>query len=377
MLSLSLTAALKERASELGFGPAGVCPAVTPAGLHRFHDWLAAGYAGEMTYLADRADAYAHPEHVLEGVRSVLMLAMPYRTVEPPAGVPPGWGRISRYAWGTDYHDLIRERLGLLATFLRELEPAASVRGVVDTAPLLEREFAELAGVGWIGKNTLLLNKHFGSWFFLAALLTDIELEYDAAHEAHHCGTCRACLDVCPTGALVDAYVLDARKCISYLTIELRSSVPDDLRTGVGDWLFGCDLCQEVCPWNHRAPHVDEPGLMPTAEGGFVELAELFTLTDDEFRRRFRHTPLWRPKRRGILRNAAIVLGNQAGRLEGSERERAMSALERAAADCELLVRGAAVWALGQFNDLQAADVSSPRSTTIAKNSAKLEETAC
>ena len=214
---------------------AGVCPAAAPAGIDRFQEWLAAGYAGQMHYLPDRAAAYEHPRHVLEGARSIVMLAMVYRTAEP-SEPPPGSGRISRYAWGSDYHDLIRGRLNELADFLQRESPAAKARGVVDTAPLFEREFAELSGLGWVGKNTLLLNRQLGSWFFLAALLTDLELEYDAPQATDHCGTCRACLDACPTGAFVAPYLLDARRCISYLTIELREC--DSGRTSRG-WETG------------------------------------------------------------------------------------------------------------------------------------------
>ena len=217
------------------------------------------------------------------------------------------------------------------------------MRGVVDTAPLLEREFAQLAGLGWIGKNTLLLNQRVGSWFFLAALLSDLELEYDDAHTADHCGTCRACLDACPTDAFEDAYVLDPRKCISYLTIESRQPIPRELRAPLGDWLFGCDVCQEVCPWNHRAPVTGESSFHPLHGMTAVDLVELFELDDAQFRARFRHTPLWRPKRRGLLRNAAIVLGNQ--RAPG-----ALGALVRGLNDCEALVRGAAAWALGRYH---------------------------
>jgi epoxyqueuosine reductase len=184
----TLTSALKSEAARLGFALAGACPAVTPTGIHRFHEWLAAGYAGEMEYLPRRKAAYEHPRHVLEGARSLLLLAMNYRTAEP-APIAPGQGRVSRYAWGEDYHDLIHERLKRLAEFLRSQSPGAAVRGVVDTAPLLEREFAQLAGLGWIGKNTLLLNKRLGSWFFLAALATDAILEYDDPHAVDHCGT--------------------------------------------------------------------------------------------------------------------------------------------------------------------------------------------
>jgi epoxyqueuosine reductase len=338
--SAAITAILKHKARALGFDLCGVCPAVEPPGIDRHNQWLSAGYAGQMHYLPDRAEAAGHPHHVLDGARSIVMLAINYRTEEPEQ-TEPGCGKVSRYAWGHDYHDLIRARLNSLANGLRELLPFANVRGVVDTAPLMEREFAQLAGLGWIGKNTLLLNKQLGSWFFLAALLTDIELEYDAPHETDHCGTCRACLDACPTQAFVDAYVLDARKCISYLTIELRDSIPHELRTGMGDWLFGCDVCQDVCPWNHKAPRTDEPTFRPLEGMNSVELAELFQLNDATFRSRFRHTPLWRAKRRGLLRNAAIVLGNQPSPL-------ALPALIRGLSDDEPLVRGACAWAIGK-----------------------------
>lgn len=341
-----LTAQLKSYARGLGFDLAGVCPAVRPSGIDRFGQWLAAGYAGDMAYLSSRGGAYEHPRHVLDGARSLMVLAMNYRTSEP-AAAQPGQGRLSRYAWGADYHDLIRGRLNQLAGWLRCQLPQARVRGVVDTAPLLERELAQLAGLGWIGKNTLVLQRELGSWFFLAALLTDVELEYDQPHELDHCGTCRACIDACPTGAFVEPYVLDARRCISYLTIESRGAMPRELRPGVGDWLFGCDVCQEVCPWNHRAPATDEPDLAPGWGATALELAELFEMDDEQFRARFRHTPLWRPKRRGLLRNAAIVLGNQ-------RRGESIGALARGLHDTEPLVRGAVAWALGQIGSDRA-----------------------
>ena len=349
----SLTAAIKLRAHELGFELAGTCPAVTPQGIHHFHQWLEAGYAGEMHYLARRRDAYEHPRHVLDGARSLLMLAMPYRTAEPRQP-EPGEGRVARYAWGSDYHDLIHDRLRELAEFVADLSPGAGVRGVVDTAPLLEREFAQLAGLGWIGKNTLLLNKRLGSWFFLAALLTDLELEYDSPHEADHCGTCRACLDACPTQAFVAPYVLDSRRCISYLTIELRGSVAVELRSEMDDWVFGCDVCQEVCPWNNHAPLSDEPAFQPAADANPLSLLRLFELDDDGFRRRFRQTPLWRSKRRGLLRNTALVLGNQ--RLP-----EAVSALIGGLNDVEPLVRVACSWALARFDTAEARQAIADR----------------
>lgn len=338
----TLTESIKAAAHALGFPLVGVTPAITPGGIDRFREWLAAGYAGEMKFLADRADAYAHPQSVMAGVRSLVLLALPYRNVAPQP-IDAGQGRVSRYAWGTsDYHDLIHDRLKQLAAQVQALSPGAAVRGVVDTAPLLEREFAQLAGLGWIGKNTLLLNKEWGSWFFLAALLTDAELDYDAPFTADHCGTCRACLDACPTDAFVAPQVLNASRCISYLTIELRGPVPRELRAGIGDWLFGCDVCQDVCPWNHKAPVTSEPALQPREDANPVDLLELFALDDDAFRTRFRKTPLWRSKRRGLLRNAAIVLGNQRD-------ERSLPALVRGLSDVEPLIRGACAWALGQL----------------------------
>lgn len=343
---MSLTEPLKAEARRLGFALAGATSAVPPPGDARLDDWLAAGFAGEMHYLSERREAYRHPRAVLDGARSLLLLALPYRTAEP-AELEPSQGRVSRYAWGADYHDTIHSRLHALADWLRAQVPDALVRGVVDTAPLLEREFAQLAGLGWIGKNTLLLNRTWGSWFFLAALITDQVLEYDAPFAVDHCGTCRACLDACPTNAFVAPYVLDARRCISYLTIELRDAIPEPLRDGVGDWLFGCDVCQDVCPWNHRVEPNDLLEFQPRAGMNPVELPALFALDEAAFRRRFKDSPLWRARRRGILRNAAIVLGNQRAR-------GALDALRRGAADADELVRDACRWAIKQIEDNSA-----------------------
>jgi len=335
-----LTARLFDKARALGFELVGCCAAVKPPRLDHFHRWLQSGNDGQMRYLRDRRDAYQHPKYILDGVRSVVMLGTSYRTTprEPPRA---GQGQVSRYAWGSDYHDVIRSRLHDLSDELREVRPEAKVRGIVDTAPLLEREFAEIAGLGWVGKDTLLLNRRLGSWFFLAALLTDIELQYNVEPASDHCGTCRACIDACPTDAFVEPYVLDSRRCVSYLTIELRDAVPDRLRRGVGSWLLGCDICQDVCPWNRRAVESSEPAFLPSQGMNTVELRELFGLNEDGFRDRFRQTSLWRPRRRGVLRNAAIVLGNQRD-------ESAVPALIQGLADTEVIVRGASAWALGQ-----------------------------
>jgi epoxyqueuosine reductase len=341
MCATSLTDALKQEAYRLGFDLAGACPATTPPHIEHFRQWLAEGRAGKMGYLPERAEAYEHPRHVLDGVQSLLVLATNYRTVEP-APAREGQGRISRYAWGKDYHDLIRARLRRLAEFHRRLTPEANVRGVVDTAPLLERDFAQLAGLGWIGKNTLLVTERFGSWLFLAALLTSERLEYDEPVENDRCGSCRSCLDACPTGALIEPYRVDARRCISYLTVELREPVPRELRERHGDRLFGCDVCQEACPWNRPGPASAEAAFQPRPATNPAELAGLFELDEAAFRRRFGHTPLWRSRKRGLLRNAAIVLGNR-------PHEAAIPALVKGLNDIEPLVRAASAWALGRY----------------------------
>ena len=344
-----LTTELKQEAGRLDFALVGVCPAVSAPGYDRFQQWLTSGYAGQMDYLANRQAAYEHPRHVLDGVRSIVMLGLPYHTAAP---VHPalGQGRIASYAWGEhDYHDVVHHRLKQLARWLQQRCPDAQARGVVDTAPLLEREFAQLAGLGWIGKNTLLLNREQGSYFFLAALLTDVELAPDEPFAADHCGVCTACLDACPTDAFPQAYLLDATKCVSYLTIELRAAVPMALREGVGDWLFGCDICQQVCPWNHHARAAGRDEFQPLPERNPIDLIPLFDLDDEAFRALFRRTPLWRSKRRGILRNAAIVLGNH-------PTERAIAALVRGLNDAEPLVRGACAWALGRYDHEQAGE---------------------
>lgn len=339
----NLTTLIREQAVAVGFSAVGICPAVSPSGITRLHDWLDAGYAGEMQYLADRRDAYSHPQYVLEGVQSIVMLALNYKS-QPIPKLQTGQGKVSRYAFGElDYHDWIHARLKQLKRAIEGFAPDAKVRGVVDTAPLLEREFAQQAGLGWFGKNTMLLNKQLGSLFFLSAILIDQPLDYDQPHSASHCGTCTACLDACPTDAFVQPHVLDATRCISYLTIELRDEIPRELRSGMEDWVFGCDVCQDVCPWNNKAPLTQHEAFFPNADRAPLELRSLFTMDDDDFRARFRKTPLWRTRRRGILRNAAIVLGNR-------PHADNVAALLRGLNDDEWLVRGAAAWALGRHD---------------------------
>ncbi|TWU25024.1 Epoxyqueuosine reductase [Novipirellula galeiformis] len=337
-----LLATFRRQASELGFIAVGVAPAIESSGFSDLTRWIEAGYAGEMSYLADRLEAYRHPAGVLEGCRSVIALAYPY-DVGPRTAVPPGTGRVARYAWqGDDYHDIIHPKLKRLVKLIRQFDPTAMARGVIDTAPIMEREIAQLAGLGWQGKNTLLINKHLGSYFFLACVLTDLELPTDTPHESSHCGTCTACLDACPTAAFPQPGVLDATRCISYLTIENRDAIADDLRDSVGDWAFGCDVCQEVCPWNRKAMRRDDAEQPEDTPLQTLELRALFSLDDAEFRLRFRKTPLWRTRRRGVLRNAALVLGNQLD-------PNSLSALRHGLADEDALVREASRWAIDKI----------------------------
>jgi epoxyqueuosine reductase len=367
----SLETRIKDHARQLGFDLAGIARATAADGFERFRAWLDCGLAGEMTYLHRHAEARRHPAGVMPEVRSVVMLAMNYNPgpLTPPTPSPtkgrggarpsfsplsPPWergaggvrGRIARYALGLDYHEVLWRRLEQLLTRVQAEAPGCTGRGVVDTAPLLERDFARRAGLGWFGKNTMLLNKRLGSYFFLAALLLDLELRPDPVHETSHCGTCTACLDACPTEAFPEPGVLDARRCISYLTIELKGPVPAELRSGLDDWVFGCDVCQEVCPWNRKAPTATEPAFQPAADLVAVDLVELLTLSEAEFRHRFRNTPLMRAKRRGLLRNAALVLGNRGD-------PAALPALYRALQDAEPLVRDAARWAIDRIETLR------------------------
>jgi epoxyqueuosine reductase len=339
---------LKQQARLLGFELVGIAPATEADGFDHLREWLDRGFAGTMEYMHRHGDSRRHPSSILPEVRSVIMVGMNYRPGEP-AGLSCGdkvdgslRGRISCYAHGSDYHEVLRDRLRRLLDWLRLERPDCLGRGVVDTAPLLERDFARRAGLGWFGKNTMLLNKRLGSYFFIGALLTNLELACDAPHTISHCGTCTACLDACPTHAFVAPGVLDARRCISYLTIEHRGDVPEELRRGLGNWLFGCDVCQEVCPWNRKAPPGAEPALQERPELVELDLIEILGLSEEEFRRRFRGTALLRTKRSGLLRNAALLLGN-------SGDATALPALRRALDDSERVVREAARWAIDQI----------------------------
>lgn len=338
----STSARLKSAGQELGFHAVRIAPAVSPPGFHPLLEWLASGYHADMEWISRRRDAYRHPEGVLPGTRSVVMVAMNYHNQSPV----PGAARIARYAWGSeDYHSVLRRQLRQLATILHTADPEQKTRVVIDTAPLLERDFARLAGIGWIGRNTMLISREIGSWFFLGAILTTATLAYDPAFEGDYCGTCTRCLDACPTNAFPEPYVLDSAKCISYLTIERRDKpVPDSLRSGMGDWVFGCDICQEVCPWNRFAPHESVPEFQPVAELRELNLADLLRLDEDQFLLRFQNTPLERTGRDAMVRNAAIAAGNR-------RQTDTFELLQSLRADRSELVREAADWAIRQFAD--------------------------
>jgi epoxyqueuosine reductase len=357
---VSLETRLKHRARALGFDLVGIAPAMPADSFERLRSWLARGFAGEMTYLHRHAEARRHPASILVDVRSVVMVGLNYfdgdACAEPPApATAQARTRVARYARGPDYHDVLRERLRRLLGWLEEEVPSCHGRAVIDTAPLLERDFARRAGLGWFGKNTMLLNQRLGSFFFLGALLVDVELACDAPHESTHCGTCTACLEACPTQALVAPGELDARRCISYLTIELRGSVPEELRAPMGDWLFGCDVCQDVCPWNHHAPASAESTWSAHTEWQDLDPTQLLSLSEEAFRQRFRGTAFTRARRRGLLRNAAVVLGNRGDPV-------ALPALQQAVSDSDPLVREAAAWAIAQIEGQTMPPIGSQES---------------
>jgi len=334
----NLSSLLKAEARRVGFALAGVCRAEPPATWEYLRQWLDEGCAAEMHYLRDRRDALAHPRSVLPGVRSLVMVGLNYTSAEPnPAR--PGQGRVARYAWGTDYHTLVRRRLRRLEEVLLRERPAAAVRGVVDTAPLLERDFAHAAGLGWFGKNTMLINETLGSRFFIGAILTDVELEPDPPAADSRCGNCTACLEACPTGALSAPFRLDARKCLNYWTIEAKGPLPSEIRARLGDRLFGCDVCGDVCPFNRNVRGSDDPGVQPREGLNPVDVIELFSLDEPTFRTRFRETPLWRAKRAGLLRNAAAVLANR-------PTPEGLAALRRGLNDADPEVRAACATAI-------------------------------
>ena len=338
---MSVSEWIKAYARALGFDLVGIAPAQSPPHAESFLHWLAQGYAGAMEYLQRTANLRVNPAELLPDARSAVVVGLNYA----PAELPDTDYRIARYALGDDYHQVIRAKLETLLSAIRAVAPETQGRACVDSAPVLERDLAWLAGLGWYGKNTCLINTHRGSYFFLGVLLLTLELEYDAPAEGG-CGTCRLCLDACPTGALTEPYTLDARKCISYLTIELRDSIPESYRAPMGEWLFGCDICQEVCPFNRprahqplRAQPTQEPRLKPRP---LPRLHDILTMDESQFADRFRSSAIKRAKWRGLIRNALIVAGNK-----GDPTLRPL--IERYCQHHDPVLRETAQWALARL----------------------------
>ncbi len=344
----ALSFRIKSEAQSLGFALAGISPVTVAPREDSFAAWLRRGLGGEMGYLQRTEALRRDPRKLVPWAVSVVSVGMNYFTPhERPKAPAAARGWISRYAWGDDYHDVMRQRLDALLDQIRSMcDGPIEGRAFVDSGPVLERGIAGVAGIGWIGKNTQLISPQKGSWFFLGELFLDIDLEYDRPIR-DRCGRCALCLDACPTGAFVGPYILDARRCISYLTIELKGAIPEDLRPLIGNHIFGCDICQEVCPYNVKTEPTDDARFSPR-EGLYApELIPLLSITEDEFRRRFKGSPLLRAKLRGFLRNVAVALGN----LKSAE---AVPALGRALADHDPLVRRHAAWALGEIATSEA-----------------------
>jgi epoxyqueuosine reductase len=299
------SATIKDQARALGFDKVGVvaAAALTEEGA-KLREWLARGFHGQMAYMARNPEQRSDPRLLLPSAKSVVCVALNYFRPDKHSD-DPDVGKISRYAWGEDYHDVLRDKLNALLEWIREREPEVEGKVCVDTSPMMDKAWAARAGLGWIGKHTNLITKEFGSWVFLGELLLSIELDYDSLIEPDHCGKCVACIDACPTGAIIAPYQLDATRCISYGTIELREAeLPELIRSNLESWVFGCDICQDVCPWSRFSKQTEEERFAPRE--GLVEpkLKELIEMSQEEFSTRFRKSAIKRAKLAGLQRNA-------------------------------------------------------------------------
>ena len=334
---LDLKQRLLSFAREIGFDSCCVADCGSAPHADEFRNWLDEGGHGEMSYMERGEEKRCDPQKVLPGARSIVVLALNYFQGKTQAGeTPADAGRIARYAWGDDYHDLIANKLDKIDEFLRAF--GGQQKCYVDTGPVLERDHAAQAGVGWHGKSTMLINKRLGTWFFLAEVLTTLELPADQP-VPDRCGTCERCIKACPTGAITAPHRLDARRCISYLTIELKESIPLDLRPLIGDRIFGCDDCLDACPWNRFAQVSREAAFFARPSTVGMPLRDYLSLSDDNFRVLFRNSPIKRIKRRGFLRNVCVALGNVGDPSD-------LAALEHATADPEPLIAEHAKWAI-------------------------------
>lgn len=343
---LSLKSQIRARAHALGFALCGFARIRRPPHAEFVEQWVEAGNAAGMAYIGRKLAKRLDPTLILRGAQTMISVGFRYA---PPPLPRLDWkqslrGRVAAYALEADYHKVMDRKLRELQVLVEELLPGNRTLSYVDTGAILEREWAALGGVGWFGKNTNLLHKREGSWFFVGELITTAAIEPDTP-QSDHCGTCTRCLDLCPTGALAPGYLLDARRCISYWTIEHRGAIPHDMRSRLGNWVFGCDECQEVCPWNDKLEAQADPRAVAYLT---PHLPELLGLDEDGFEARYRGSSLWRTRRQGLARNAAIALGN-------SGNPQAVPSLAQALRDDPSpLVRGHAAWALGCFDDAAA-----------------------
>jgi epoxyqueuosine reductase len=340
MSSAEIKRRLESYARQLGFDSCRVAACGAPVHANEFRNWLRQGEHGEMSYMERSAEKRRDPQKVLPGARSIVVLAMNYfQGAKSADATSAATGRIARYAWGDDYHEVIDARLEKIDDFLRQL--GGQQKWYVDTGPILERDFAAQAGIGWHGKSTMLINEQLGAWFFLAEILTTLQLPPDEP-VPDRCGTCERCIKACPTGAITAPHRLDARRCISYLTIELQGSIPLELRPLIGNRIFGCDDCLDACPWNRFARVSRETAFGARSAAMGMPLRDYLSLSDGEFRMLFKNSPIKRIKRRGFLRNVCVALGNVG---DASD----LPALERAAADPEPLITEHAAWAIEQI----------------------------
>ena len=361
--STDVRAQIVTLARESGFDLCRFARADAPEHALQFREWLDRGEGGEMNYLARNPKKRCHPQQVLPEAKTVIVLALNYFQGGPVAAAvsaadspkiaadtaaPTSAGRIARYAWGVDYHQLIEKKLAMLDDFLRR--HGGSQKCYVDTGPILERDHAAAAGVGWHGKSTMLLNRELGTWFFLAEILTTLEFAPDPPQK-NYCGRCTRCIDACPTGAITAPHQVDARLCISYLTIELKGPIPVGLRPLIGDRIYGCDDCLDACPWNRFAKVSRETAFAMRPEVAAMKLRDYLSLDEEKFRRLFRHSPIKRTKRRGLLRNVCVALGNV-----GTKDD--LPALRKAAADAEPLIAEHAQWAIGRIGERAVARIA-------------------
>jgi epoxyqueuosine reductase len=339
----TLKETIKEKARQLGFVLAGVTTPDPPPHFSIFEDWLAQGRHGTMEYLATERSRLRRgdPREILPECKSILVLGTPYGPSLLEKGSLDGKGQVASYAWGADYHDVLPARMKELVQFIEsQIGYTIRNRWYTDTGPILERDLAQRAGIGWIGKNTCLIHPQHGSYFLLSEILLDLDLEPDAPFVTDHCGTCTRCIDACPTDCILPDRTIDARRCISYLTIELKEEIPVELRDKVGNWVFGCDICQTVCPWNRFAGEGDSAfGQYNPAHS----LEEEISTSPQEFNQRFKGSPVKRTKRRGYLRNVTVALGNTGD-------SHALPVLQNALKDEEPLVREHARWAIEKIN---------------------------